>query len=73
MGNKITDRSATPTEVSSPPPLATAGEDDCPSVADDDQNKSTFFFMGLFLDTLPTLSHRPVAEPLWLFEKHAPA
>lgn len=52
MGNKIKDRSATPTEVSSPPLLATGGEDDCPSTADDDHNKPTFLFMGLFLDAL---------------------
>lgn len=52
MGNKITDRSTTPTEVSSPPLLATGGEDDCPSIADDDHNKPTFPLIGLFLDAL---------------------
>lgn len=59
MGNKITDRSATPTEVSSPPLLATGGEDDCPSFADDDHNKPTFLFMELFLDALNGLTAAP--------------
>lgn len=47
MGSKITDRFATPTQVSSPPLLAKGGEDDCPSIADDDHNKPTFLFTGV--------------------------